>query len=112
MPAGTLNLTVEQGATFVNNMTANVDGSTDITNFTFTSQVRTEAISDHILATFTVTKTNNSTGEFNISLTDTQTASLPVGTHKWDLVFVNSADSSRTRLLEGNCTVTAQVTRS
>ena len=112
MSAGTLNLTIEQGTTFQNNMTANVDGSTNITTFTFASQIRTEAISDHILATFTVTKTDNTAGEFNISLTDTQTASLPVGTHKWDLAYVDSSDSSRRRLLEGNCSVVAQVTRS
>ena len=112
MTAGTFNITVEQGTTFVNNMTANVDGSTDITNFTFSSQIRTEALSDHVLATFTVTKANNSAGTFSINLTDTQTASLPQGTHKWDLVYVDSADSSRNRLLEGSCTVVAQITRS
>lgn len=112
MTAGTFNITVEQGTTFVNNMTANVDGSTDITNFTFSSQIRTEALSDHVLATLTVTKTDNAAGTFSINLTDTQTASLPAGTHKWDLVYVNSGDSSRNRLLEGNCTVVAQVTRS
>jgi hypothetical protein len=89
MSAGTLNLTIEQGTTFQNNMTANVDGSTNITTFTFASQIRTEAISDHVLATFTVTKTD-----------------------KWDLAYVDSSDSSRRRLLEGNCTVVAQVTRS
>lgn len=112
MPAGTLNLSMEQGVTFSNNMTATVDGSTDITNFTFSGQVRTEKLSDEILANLTITKTNNSTGAFTVSLTATETASLPTGTHVYDIIFVNSADSSTTRLLEGNVTVSGSVTRS
>ena len=40
MPAGTLNLTIEQGATFTNNMTVTVDSNTDITNFTFSGDER------------------------------------------------------------------------
>jgi hypothetical protein len=35
MPAGSLNLTIEQGATYTNNMTVSVDAVTDISTFTF-----------------------------------------------------------------------------
>ena len=112
MTAGSLNLTIEQGATFVNNMTVSVDSVTDITNFTFSGQIRSEKLSDHVLATFTITKTDNTNGAFTVSLTAAQTASLPTGTWVYDIKYENSADSSTVRLLEGTVTVSGQVTRS
>jgi len=112
MTAGSLNLSIEQGTTFVNNMTVNVDGSTDITNFTFSGQIRSEKLSDHVLATFTITKTDNAAGTFTVSLTAAQTATLPTGTLVYDIKYENSGDSSTVRLLEGNVTVSGQVTRS
>lgn len=111
MTAGSLNLTIEQGATFVNNMTVNVDGSTDITNFTFSGQIRSEKLSDHILATFDITKTDLLGGAFTVSLTAAQTATLPIGTLVYDIKYEDSGDSSTIRLLEGSVTVSGQVTR-
>ncbi len=111
MPAGTLNLTIEQGATFTNNMTVTVDSNTDITNFTFSGDIKTNKLSDHVLASFTFTKTDAANGAFTISLTSTQTASLPAGTHLYDISYVDSSDNSRLRLLEGNVTVSGEVTK-
>lgn len=111
MSAGTFNISLEQGATFTNNMLVTVDGNTDISTFTFTGQVRTDKLSDHILANLTITKTDEANGAFTVSLTGAETANIPTGTHLYDIKYVNSTDSSTVRLLEGNVTVSGQVTR-
>ena len=111
MPAGTLNLTIEQGTTYTNNMTVSVDSVTDISTFTFSGDIKTDKLSDHALASFTFTKTDEANGAFTVSLTSTETASIPAGTHLYDISYVDSSDSSRVRLLEGNVTVSGEVTK-
>ena len=111
MPAGSLNLTIEQGATYTNNMTVSVDAVTDISTFTFSGDIKTDKLSDHVLASFTFVKTDAAAGAFTVSLTSTQTASIPAGTHVYDISYVDSSDSSRVRLLEGTATVSGEVTK-
>jgi len=111
MPAGSLNLTIEQGATYTNNMTVSVDSVTDISTFTFSGDIKTDKLSDHVLASFTFTKTDEANGAFTVSLTSTETASIPAGTHVYDISYVDSSDSSRVRLLEGTATVSGEVTK-
>lgn len=111
MPAGTLNLSIEQGTTYTNAMTVTVDSNTDISTFTFSSDIKTEKLSDHTIASFTITKTDQANGAFSISLTSDQTANIPAGDYVWDLAYVDSTDSSRVRLLQGNVTISGEVTR-
>ena len=75
----------------------------NITNWTFNSQIKRDPDTD-VEATFTVTKTNASGGVLKLSLTKTQTASLPVGNLVYDLVAKDSANVTKI-LLEGSVSV-------
>jgi hypothetical protein len=82
-----------------------------VSTFTFSGDIKTDKLSDHVLASFTFTKTDAAAGAFTVSLTSTETASIPAGTHVYDISYVDSADNSRVRLLEGTATVSGEVTK-
>jgi hypothetical protein len=116
MSAGTLNLTVEQGATWETILTWKIDAvAVNLTGYTARLQVRT-----HVGAATTVLSLTSSpaagitlggaAGTITLSLTAVQTAALAAGDCVYDLELVSSGGNV-TRLVEGAWTVKPEVTR-
>ena len=78
---GTLNLAFRRGDDF----SVDADFSIDLTGFAV-SAIAHSVVSEAQVIAFTTTLTNASQGVVNISLTDSQTLGLAVGTYLWRLV--------------------------
>lgn len=68
-----------------------------LSGYTVTSIV-TSLVTGSSVASFTTTVTDAGAGRVNISLTDTQTSSLAVGTYGWQLDWVAPGEVRRTAL--------------
>jgi hypothetical protein len=111
MSAGTYNFTIEQGTTFSRVLTLQENGSAmNLTGYSVASQMRSTHDSSSIAATITGTVSNASSGQITLSLTNTQTSAIEEAIYVYD-VEITSGAGSVTRILEGNITVTPEVTR-
>jgi len=117
MAAGKLNLIIEQGTTYTKTLTFK-DGAgvpLDITGWTFDGQIRRTYNSSDILASFTFVILNQvtNTGEVELSLTDTETMAIPadykVSNYVYDIE--TTVGSVVTRVVEGNVSFSAEVTK-
>jgi hypothetical protein len=123
MAAAVLNLECEQGATFKRIFTIkNASGAAiDLTNYTFTGQVRQATNSSTELFAFTFTKaTDLTTGVVTMSLTPAATLGLSNAggpTYKdgkvlqYDVDMTNSVSGAVTRILNGSFTISPTVTK-
>ena len=111
MAAGTYNFTIEQGTTFNRVLTLQENGSAmNLTGYSVASQMRSTHDSSSIIATFTGTVSNASSGQITLSLTNSQTSAIEEAIYVYD-VEITSGTGTVTRILEGNITVTPEVTR-
>ena len=111
MSAGTYNFTIEQGTTFSRVLTLQENGSAmNLTGYSVASQMRSTHDSSSIAATITGTVSNASSGQITLSLTNTQTSAIEEAIYVYD-VEITSGAGAVTRILEGNITVTPEVTR-
>jgi len=111
MAAGTYNFTLDQGSTFSRQLTVEDNNTAmDLSGYTGRMQMRSTHDSDTIALSFTVTVANAAQGKLNISASATSTASITEGIYVYDLEIESSAGTV-TRLMEGNITVTPEVTR-
>ena len=80
---GTMNLTVKQGDT----LSVLVDfDPVDVTGYTVTSSISSLVTGASVLG-LTTSVTDAAAGKVNVSLTKQQTASLPVGSYGWSLLW-------------------------
>lgn len=104
---------IGQGETFkVLTSLENIDTDSylDITNYTFSGQVRENFSTDEVAATFTITKINPQTsGSFYIELTPADTSALTQRKYVYD-VKMTSGSITR-RVLEGYFVVRPAATR-
>ena len=111
MAAGKYNFTLEQGATFSREITVQDSGSAmNLTGYTPRMQMRSTHDSSTIALTFTATVSNASQGKISLTATDTLTSAVEEGIYVYDLE-IESSVGTVTRLMEGNVTVTPEVTR-
>ena len=89
---GTLNLSFVRSDDF----SSLIDFSITMTGYTVTASLYS-LVSGAEVQAFTVTAANAANGQFNISLTDTQTAALARGTYGWRMTWVEGA-ATRTAL--------------
>jgi hypothetical protein len=89
---GALNLSFVRGDDF----STLVDFSITMTGYTVTASMYSLVSGDNIQA-FTVTAASAANGQYNISLTDTQTAALARGTYGWRMTWTENA-ATRTAL--------------
>jgi hypothetical protein len=89
---GELNLSFMRGDDF----STLVDFSITMTGYTVTASLYS-LVSGAEVQAFTVTAANASAGQYNISLTDTQTAALARGTYGWRMTWTENA-ATRTAL--------------
>lgn len=111
MSAGIHNFTLEQGATFNRQMTIKENNSAlNLTGYTGAMQLRSSYDASTVALSITVSITNASQGILNISATSSSTAALTEGIYVYDLELTNSSGIV-TRLLQGQVTVSPEVTR-
>ncbi len=118
--AGTMNLEVEQGATFHMPMQVKNPGNPatpmDLTGYTARMQMRRQKQADEALVDLTIGNggilvLSAAQGQMAVTMTATQTAALPAGeSYFYDLV-ITRPDGYAMRLLEGKITVDGGVTR-
>ena len=104
-------LTIMRGDTETIVVTITTDGTTpvNITGRTYRAQIRSQADSTTIKATFTCTVTNGAAGQVTCILSATSSAALSAGLYYWDLE--ENASGTVTTILAGTVTVLADVTR-
>ena len=111
MAAGKYNFTLEQGATFSREITVQDSGSAmNLTGYTPRMQMRSTHDSSTIALTITASISNATQGKISLSATDTLTSAVEEGIYVYDLE-IESSGGIVTRLMEGNVTVTPEVTR-
>ena len=106
-------LYIDQVTTFNNVINLNDDLTStylNITNYTFTGQLRRSFYSISPSANITCTITDAANGELTMSMTPAQTAAIKAGRYLFD---IKSKDTSNvvSRIIEGIITVTPQITR-
>jgi len=115
MAAGTLNFTIEQGATFNLLLTWEIDGTpVNITNWTARLAARVDVEDSEVILSLTTTNggitLGGAAGTISLNQTATQTALLPAGTYVYDLELI-SAVGAVTRLVQGELNISPEVTR-
>lgn len=116
MAAGTLDFTIEQGATFNLLLTWKIDTvPVNLTNWTARLQARVDVEDTETVLSLTTDANGGITlggaaGTISLDRTATQTALLPGGTYVYDLELI-SAIGAVTRLVQGELTISAEVTR-
>jgi hypothetical protein len=111
MPAGILNLNIDQGSNFDKTMTI-FESSTQVMNlsgFTIRAEMR-KAFASTTFVAFTIMVPNPANGKIIFRLTAAQTAALTPGIYVYDMETVDSAGSVE-RALQGRVVVSPQVTR-
>ena len=123
MSAATYNFTIEQGATFTKIITwkDSSGAGINLTGYSITGKIKRKTSDQTALATFTATLANQVTnpGQFTLSLTAIETASLPTVTGTTaqkvllECVYDVEASTGSTvyRLLEGIVSVSPEATR-
>jgi len=82
----------------------------NLTGYSVASQMRSTHDSSSIVATFSGTVSNASSGQITLSLTNSQTSAIEEAIYVYD-VEITSGTGTVTRILEGTITVTPEVTR-
>jgi hypothetical protein len=110
--AATVNLTVDQGSTWSQDVqwkTGTPATAVNLTGYTARAQVRRTASAADVVVSLTCAITA-ATGTTTLSLTAAQTSALTAGRYVYDLELV-SAGGLVTRLCQGAFVVSAEVTR-
>lgn len=115
--AGKLNLVIEQGATFLVNMTWTDENSSpiDLTGYDARMDIKENINSVTPIITLSVTNTRivlgGVAGTIQLNITDADTTSLTFSRAVYDLEMISSGGQV-TRLLEGSVTLSDEVTTS
>lgn len=115
MAAGTLDFTIEQGATFNLLLTWKIDTvPVNLTGYTARLQARVDVEDSEVIVSLTTSNggitLGGSAGTISLDQTATQTTLLPAGTYVYDLELIAS-NSTVTRLVQGELLISPEVTR-
>jgi len=115
MAAGTLNFTIEQGATFNLLLTWKIDTvPVNLTGYTARLSARVDVEDTEVILSLTTSNggitLGGSAGTISLDQTATQTTLLPAGTYVYDLELI-AANSTVTRLVQGELLISPEVTR-
>ena len=112
MSAGTYNLVIDQGSDFALDLVIKEAGSAlNLSNYSGRAQLRTSVDASSASATFTVTVTNASNGALKMQLPAATSSGISAGQYVYDLEIYTSADSIVKRIMQGDVTITPEVTR-
>ena len=111
MAAGVYNIIVEQGSSFAQKITVKTDGTPkNLTGYSARAQIRPTRTSATLTATFSCT-VNPPSGEVLMNLSPDQTTGIAPGRYFYDLELYTSGDTVVSRILQGEVTVSPEVTR-
>jgi len=115
MAAGTLDFTIEQGATFNLLLTWKIDNvAVNLTGYTARLAARVDVEDTETVLTLTTENggitLGGALGTISLDRTAAQTTLLPAGTYVYDLELVAS-NATVTRLVQGELDISAEVTR-
>jgi hypothetical protein len=114
MAAGTLDFTIEQGATFNLLLTWKInDVLVNLTGYTARLQARVDVQDTATVLSLTTgagITLGGAAGTISIDQTATQTALLPMGEYVYDLELIAS-NATVTRLVQGELNISPEVTR-
>lgn len=109
--AAKANIVIDQGADFSTTVTVTDDNgdAVDLTGYTANAHIRKHYTSTSATV-MTVGFGNRSEGKINLSLGRTTSSGMEAGRYVYDVEITSSANT-RSRLIEGVCTITPEVTR-
>lgn len=115
MAAGTLDFTIEQGATFNLLLTWKINTvPVNLTGYTARLAARVDVEDTEVILSLTTANggitLGGSAGTISLDQTATQTTLLPAGTYVYDLELIAS-NSTVTRLVQGELLISPEVTR-
>lgn len=115
MAAGTLDFTIEQGATFNLLLTWKIDGTNvNLTNYTARLAARVDVEDTEVILSLTTSNggitLGGAAGTISLDQTAVQTTLLPAGTYVYDLELI-AGSGTVTRLVQGELLISAEVTR-
>jgi hypothetical protein len=114
MAAGTLDFTIEQGATFNLLLTWEINNvAVNLTGYTARLQARVDVQDTATVLSLTTgagITLGGAAGTISIDQTATQTTALPMGEYVYDLELV-SGGGTVTRLVQGELVISPEVTR-
>ena len=105
-------LSIDQGTDFIAEVIVDdTDGTTaNLTGYTVAGQIR-KTYSSTTKVDFTCTVTDASAGKISIALSNTQTNAMKAGRYVYDVEITKTSNSFKTRVIEGQVTVTPGVTQ-
>lgn len=112
MSAGTYNLVIDQGSDFALDLVIKEAGTAlNLSNYSGRAQLRTSVDASSASASFSVTVTNAANGALKMQLAAATSAALTAGQYVYDLEIYTANDSIVKRIIQGNVTLTPEVTR-
>lgn len=112
MSAATYNFNLDQGANFVLDLVMKEDGSVkDLTGYSARSQLRKTKDATDPTASFSCDIPNPTDGTIKMEMSNSTTGAIPAGAYFYDLEIYTSGDAFVLRLIQGQVTVTREITR-
>ena len=112
MAAANYDLTIDQGSTFVIDVTINEGGSVkNLSGYSARAQMRSTKTASSIAASFTCTIPIPSNGIVKMELPAATSSGMTAGLYFYDLEIHTSGDAIVKRLIEGKVTLNQEVTR-
>ena len=112
MAAANYDLTIDQGSTFVIDITINEGGSVkDLTGYSARSQMRSTKTATDVAASFTCTIPVPTNGVVKMELPAGTSSDMAAGLYFYDLEIHTGSDAIVKRLIEGKVTLNQEVTR-
>lgn len=112
MAAANYDLTIDQGSTFVIDITINESGSVkDLTGYSARAQMRSTKTASDVAASFTCSIPVPSNGVVKMELPATTSSAMTAGLFFYDLEIHTAGDAIVKRLIEGKVTLNQEVTR-
>ena len=112
MAAANYDLTIDQGSTFVIDVTINEGGSVkNLSGYSARAQMRSTKTASTVAASFTCTIPIPSNGIVKMELPAATSSGMTAGLYFYDLEIHTSGDAIVKRLIEGKVTLNQEVTR-
>ena len=112
MSAGTYNLVIDQGSDFALDLVIKQGGTAlNLSNYSGRAQLRTSVDASSVSATFSVTVTNAANGALKMQLPAATSSGISAGQYVYDLEIFTANDSIVKRIIQGDVTITPEVTR-
>ena len=112
MSAGTYNLVIDQGSDFALDLVIKQSGTAlNLANYSGRAQLRTSVSASSASASFSVTVTNAANGALKMQLPAATSSAISAGQYVYDLEIFTANDSIVKRIIQGDVTLTPEVTR-